>query len=242
MREKLIALSIVKKGNWIEIHKFLQHDRNLSSIDNEQAIKLVEKLDCDVVTIFDNDYPSAWREMPKPPFVMFLKGNSKLLNGKLISIIGGKVRTNYTKREVKTLLKELPNDVVVITGRENGVEELVDKKAKTKITCLASGFNGIEHDVNDLLISELPPLARFDRSAYHRSYQLIAEIGQVICIFELPKFDCRLPYLKYLTEIGKSAFVLPDWKYDVTVGGIELLNLGAKALININDVLTEMEK
>jgi len=244
MREKLIALSIVKKGDWVAVHKFLQHDSDLASIDDEQALKLVEQLNCDVVTIVDEDYPAAWREMPKPPFVVFLKGNRELLAGQLVAMIGGKKASDYTSREVIATISTIPADVSVITGDEHGVEKLVNQHAKSKIVCLATGFDQSDCVVGeaDLLMSEIPPHASFDIHAYNRSYHMIAELAQVMCIFEMPLFDRRRMYLKYLIEIGKPAFVLPDWKYSATLGGLELVNSGAKLLINGEDVLLALEK
>ena len=59
MKEKLIALSVVKKGNWGAIHQFLQQDPDLSSIDERLATDLMNKMDCDIITIFDDDYPDV---------------------------------------------------------------------------------------------------------------------------------------------------------------------------------------
>jgi len=252
MREKLIALSIVKKGDWVAIHRFLQQDRNLASIDEERAVRLVNNLGCDVVTIVDKHYPTAWREMPKPPFVVYLKGNYELLNRPVIAVIGGKVACEYTRKEIAKMLDQLPENASVIHGFESGVEVCVGKNAKSQIVCLGSGVEknevhknraGFEElGISDLVISELPPQADFSVAAYYRSYHLIAELAQVVCVFELGDFDIRRKYLGYLTEIGKDVFVLPDRKRAETMGGLELLNVGARVLVDVRDVLMVIEK
>lgn len=250
MREKLIALSIVKKGNWVEMNKILQQDRNLDLISNDAAVALVEKLNCDVVTIVDSEYPEIWHDMPKPPFVVYLKGNTSLLERPIISIIGGKVVTRYTKNSVKDILKQLPEDISIVSGLEQGVELLSSEYGKNQILCVGTGFNQDKiYKNNDafnkvasegLLISELPPNAKFDRSAYYRSYRLISELSHVICVFEMASFDLRLKYLSYLAEIGKEIVVLPDRKRLQTEGGLNLLSIGAKPLIGVNDVLSKL--
>jgi DNA processing protein len=251
MREKLIALSIVKKGDWTAVHRFLQQDRKLASIDEERAIRLVEKLGCDVVTIFDEDYPSAWREMPKPPFVVYLKGNRELLHRPVIAVIGGKVISEYTKKEIGRMMAQLPANTSIINGFESGVEVCVNQNSQSRIVCLGSGVekdevyqkrNGYsELGTDNLVITELPPQADFSVAAYYRSYHLMAELAQVVCIFELANFDIRRKYLGYLTEIGKDVFVLPDRKRAETMGGLELINRGAKVLVDVGDVLVMVD-
>ena len=251
MREKLIALSMVKKGDWLAIYNFLQKDSKLESIDDIAAYQLVNQLNCEVITIMDDDYPMAWKEMSKPPFVVYFKGNRGLLDGKIIATIGGKIASEYTKKALNNLIRQLTDDISVATGFERGVEIFASKEAKSKIACLATGFSADElyqkHDIygkltkDDLVLSELPPNAKFDLQAYYRSYHLIAELSQVVCIFELAGFDLRVKYLNYLTEVGKEVVVLPDRKDRNTTGGLGLINRGAKCLMQVSDVLELLE-
>jgi len=252
MREKLIALSIVKKGDWTAVHRFLQQDHNLASIDEERAVRLVDKLDCDVLTIFDADYPEAWREMPKPPFVVYLEGNRDLLARPVVAVIGGKIASKYTQKEIKKLMDSLPGNTSVITGFERGVEVIANQNSKSRIVVLGSGVkkdgvyqkrdNYHEFTADDLVISELPPQADFSVAAYYRAYHLITELAQVVCIFELGDFDIRRKYLRYLTEVGKEVFVLPDRKRAETMGGLKLINYGAKMLVNVKDILAVIKE
>ena len=252
MREKLIALSIVKKGDWMEIYRFLQQDRDLVSIDEERAVRLVSNLNCDVMTIFDEDYPDAWCEMPRPPFVVYLKGKRELLHRLIIAVIGGKLTSEYTRKEITKLRDGLPESISIITGFEDGVEVLVNENANSRIVFLGSGvekkevyknrvgFKGL--GAGDLMISELPPKADFSVAAYYRTYHLMAELAIVVCVFQLGIFDIRRKYLGYLTEIGKDVFVLPDRKRCETLGGLALIERGAGVLLEVEDVLVELNK
>lgn len=252
VREKLIALSIVKKGDWAAIHRFLQQDRDLTSIDEERAVRLVNNLSCDVLTIFDEDYLDAWRDMPKPPFVIYLKGKRELLHRPVIAVIGGKGVSEYTRKEITKLRDGLPESTSVITGFENGVEVCVNQNTKSRIVFLGSGvekeevyknragFKGL--GAGDLVISELPPKADFSVAAYYRAYHLMAELAWIVCVFQLGIFDIRRKYLGYLTEIGKGVLVLPDRKRCETLGGLALIERGAGVLLEVEDVLVELNK
>ncbi|MCL1990080.1 MAG: DNA-processing protein DprA [Defluviitaleaceae bacterium] len=247
MREKLIALSMVKKGNWNEVYQFLQRDRQLSTISDVAACQLVERLNYKVITVMDDDYPISWREMSKPPFVVYLKGNRDLLTSPVVGIVGGKEMSGYTKKAIERLMMQLPKEISVVTGFERGVEVYVNECRKNRIVCLASGFEADELygkqktyeqlTLDDLVISERPPGEMFDLQAYYRAYHLAVELSQVICVFELASFDLRVKYLNYLTEIGKPTVVLPDRKGRQTAGGLGLLNRGATCLMQASDVL-----
>ena len=251
IREKLIALSIVKKGDWSEIHNFLRQDNQLKSIDDVAACQLVNQLNCEVVTIIDDDYPITWHEMSKPPFVVYLKGNRELLARSIVTIIGGKIASEYTKKAIGALMKQLPVDISLATGFELGVEVYANMHTSMRIACIATGFAADDlyrkHKAydqltdDDLIMSELPPKTKFDLQAYYRAYQLIAELSQVVCIFELPSFDLRMKYLNYLTEVGKQVIVLPDKKNRNTSGGLGLINRGAKCLMQPSDVKNLLE-
>jgi len=251
IREKLITLSMIKKGNWNEVHSVLRKDRELKSIDGVVACQLVNQMNCEVVTIIDDDYPAIWHEMSKPPFVVYLKGNRELLARTVMTVVGGKIASEYTKRAIYALMKKLPVDASLATGFERGVEVYGNMHTSMRIACIAAGFLADDlyrkHEVydqltnDDLIISELPPKANFDLQAYYRAYQLIAELGQVVCVFELPSFDLRVKYLNYLTEVGKQVVVLPDRKNRNTSGGLGLINRGAKCLMQPSDVKNFLE-
>lgn len=247
MREKLIALSIVKKGDWGEIYQFLRTDRNLDAIDEIAASKLTQQLNCEAITLLDEAYPNAWHDMPRPPFVVFYQGNMALLKSKAISVIGGKKMSNHTSKVIRNVINTLPNDISVVSGFEIGVEVYSMRHAFQKIAIIASGFDvdsRYQKDEafrkmreDDLILSELPPHVTFDLSAYYRSYHLIHELCDSVCVFELPSFDLRLKYLAYLTDIGKNVVVTPDVFKRNTSGGLRLVNRGAKLLLRPKNVL-----
>jgi len=247
MREKLIALSMVKKGNWEEMFQFLQGDRQLDSIDKEAAHRLVKKLDCEAITLVDDDYPDAWRDMSKPPFVVYFRGDKTLLNKKLVAIVGGKNPSVYTRRTLNRLFSQLPADVGVMGGLEIGVESHILEIVNHRVTFFAAGIDEGDYYLTtpsystfkdkDLILSELPPGQPLDLSAYYRIYHLLCELSSVVCVFEMPVSDMRLKYLTYLLDIGKPIFVLPDRDKTSSRGGLKLMRKGAKPLLGRSDIL-----
>lgn len=251
MREKLIALSMVKNGNWQEIYQFLRQDKNLDAIDESLAKKLIANLgEVKTVTILDDFYPESWREMSRPPFVLYLRGNTALLGENKLGLIGGKTLTGYTKRQLDFLIQQLPEETVVVTGFEQGVEAYGSTAKHEKIVCVATGFNHLDIyeklptfqqlTDSDLLISEIPPKGTFNMKAYYRNYHFINELSHVLAIYQMPTFDLRMKYLTYLTEMGKPVYVLPDRIDETTAGGLSLLNHGAKCLLKVGELVEEI--
>lgn len=247
MREKLIALSMVKKGDWNEIYHFLQRDRQLDSIDKEAAHRLVKELTCEAITLVDDDYPEAWRDMSKPPFVVYFRGDKALLSKKLVAVVGGKKPSVYTQRALGRLFSQLPDNIGVAGGLEIGVESHIIGKVNHQVTFFAAGIDEGDYYLatpphsafksNDLVLSELPPGKTLDLSAYYRIYHLMCELSAVVCVFEMPTSDIRLKYLMYLLDLGKPIFVLPDRDKASSRGGLKLMRKGAKPLLGRSDIL-----
>jgi len=238
MREKLIALSMVKGGNWKEVYHFLQQDRKLDSIDQVAAKQLVHRLTCQAITLVDDDYPEAWRDMPRPPFVVYYQGDKALLNQKLVAIVGGKSPTAYMRDALDRLFSQLPVDVGVVCGNEIGVERHIMEITSKRVAILGSGVDQQSGFISeDLSLSELPPGKALDLSAYYRAYHLMCELSSTVCVFDLPTSDIRLKYLSHLAEIGKSILVFPDRDKASSRGGLRLVNKGANLLLNRSDML-----
>jgi len=235
MREKLIALSLLKKGNWEEMAEFIKKDPELNRLDYETSLALTNQLECLVLTLFDDDYPNVWRDMPQPPFVVYLIGDISLLNDDFIAVIGGKSVPPFAKSVINKLIYDKTEDLKIATGSEMGIEEYVIATERFDIQFIGRGFD--KTDVGDkLLISEIPPEDVFDLSAFYRSYKLMCELSTAIIIISLSAYDRRSHYLNYLADIGKEIYVVPEIKSRMSKGGLELINKGAKIFFGIDEV------
>ena len=239
MREKLIALSMAKKGDWNQIYHFLSQDRDLSGIDEKAAIVMVNRLTCDTITIFDENYPKVLKDMSRPPFVLYYQGDLSLLYVPSVAVVGGKKPSTYTIDGIQRYFLDSKNIFSIVTGTEMGVEDAVFDVTSKRIVILGSG---VEHapkvfQKDDLILTEYPPAVKWTSKGHFRSYHLICELADAVTIFELPTSDIRLKYLGYLAEIGKPVFVYPDRDTTATKGGLQLVNRGARLLINRQEML-----
>ena len=75
-RTILIALAVKYQGDWQRIYNDIANKITPTS----EEIAKVEYLEKECITLLDENYPSMLKEIYKPPFVLFTKGNKDLLN------------------------------------------------------------------------------------------------------------------------------------------------------------------
>ena len=83
LRERLIALSVMKNGNWSKMYDILKDDIHLKSLTEEEIKSSLLKIGkINVITILDETYPEGLKEMIRPPFVLYYQGDLTLLKKK----------------------------------------------------------------------------------------------------------------------------------------------------------------
>lgn len=111
----LVAMSKQYNGNWDEIYKAL---RDKVEVD----FTLGDGTE-NCVTVGEEEYPSELREMPKPPFLLYLRGDKNLLNApKKMFILGDKEEklSPYQKQWCAKMVKyTAENDGVIVTLQED---------------------------------------------------------------------------------------------------------------------------
>lgn len=257
MREKLIALSMMKRGDWLSMYQVLKKDQFLMTIKEEVVKDQLSELNAVVVTIIDEQYPEAFKEMRMPPFVLFCQGDIRLLKGAKIGVIGNKKPTNYGISACKALLPALlQQELVVVSGLQTGIEALAHQLALTRgksLAFLPSGFDYIypvecrklyrqlakEH----LVVTELPPKTKPSWRQYFRSYRLLQSLSDVLAVFELERSDLRLAHLQNSIDDGKPIFALPDHYDSLKSGGcLSLIDGGANCLTDYQKISNTIKK
>ena len=73
----LVYLSIIHKGNWDDIAASL---RKKMFFPPEEVKAVIAEVKAGYVTYFDDDYPPSFRDCPKAPYVLFYRGDLRLLH------------------------------------------------------------------------------------------------------------------------------------------------------------------
>ena len=205
------------------------------------------------VTYISKDYPETLKNIPHPPFVLYVKGDAKLLSANIFAIVGSRkslpislaIAENYSKTLVKA-------GFVLATGIAEGVDSTVLKAAISSggkaISVIAGGFDNVYPTSNyELLekviekgvaISEYPPEVRPKPYHFPIRNRIISALSKGALIVSGAKKSGTLYTAEYAEEYGKDLFVIP---YSVGIasgaGCNDLIKRGAMLTDTPQDIL-----
>ncbi|MBU2637937.1 MAG: DNA-protecting protein DprA [Nanoarchaeota archaeon] len=114
-----------------------------------------------IITIFDQDYPEKLKNIMNPPLFLFLKGNTDLLNQKMLSIVG----TRTASKEAIDWGKKTAESVVnkgykIVSGGAIGIDTGAHEGAlaggdETTICVLGGGVNNPYPKENAALFNKI---------------------------------------------------------------------------------------
>ena len=85
-RNLLLYLSIKYEGDWDKIYCAIKAKEKISK---EEVEEVVSTNKTPFITIIDDDYPNALKNIYKPPFVLFYYGDLSLLNNSNSFVLEG---------------------------------------------------------------------------------------------------------------------------------------------------------
>ena len=213
----LIANAIRRKGDWGNIYQDIVNKVYPTDEEIEQA----KSVQC--VTMLDEDYPNYLKQIKKPPFVLFYKGNKALLNDTdMLAVVGSRspkeTTLNFTEKFVSS------RHEMIINGLSMGVATKALKTAlkngNNVVAVLGCGIDYCYPAENQalydeiaqkgLLISEYP----FDTLPEQHNMvfrnRIISGLCKAVCVMDLIKRSGTLVLVDFALEIGKDIYVKPD--------------------------------
>lgn len=170
-------------------------------------------------------FPAQLFEIPSPPTVLYVKGQSALLaRDKRIAIIGSRKATAYTRTAMDLIVPPLvAHDYTVVSGLARGADtmahEATMKFGGQTIAVLGHGFHYVypkenqalaqQMAENHLLITEYPPYMRPAKWQFPMRNRLISGLTQAIVVTEAALKSGTLITTECALEQGKDVFVVP---------------------------------
>ena len=158
---------------------------SLAAYNDDQAeiyVKRIKK-QCQVISFFDDVYPEQLRQIYRPPLVLFAQGDVNLLQQKIVTIVGSRMATSYSRSVLTKLVPHLvKKGWVIASGLAKGVDVMAHKAALTSEgKTIAVVGNGLNH---------FYPL-----SNYHVQEQIIRR-GLILSEYlpDTPPRPCRFPH------------------------------------------------
>lgn len=79
----------------------------------------------DLMSYFDINYPSKLYKITSPPLVYWYKGNSKLVNYNVLTIVGTRRNSDYGSLVVKEIINNIDNnEIIPASGFADGIDDI----------------------------------------------------------------------------------------------------------------------
>jgi len=236
-RQILIALAIKHKGDW---GGFYQDIVNKTEPTEEELAKAEN---VEAITLLDDEYPNCLKEIVKPPFVLFYKGNKELLNkDNIVAVAGSRKPKESIKRFAEKFVANQKSKTI-ITGISLGVNTIALKTALkngiSPIVVLGSGIDYCYPEQNQklyeevaqkgLIISEYPFNELPQTDNFPMRNRIISGLANQVCFMDLLKRSGSAVLANFALMNGKEIFVVPSIDDEENVAN-DLINEGANCL------------
>ena len=194
----------------------------------------MEKHKVFAVTCFSDTYPEKLRNIDDMPYVLFCKGNVKLLQTSSLAVVGTRKITSYGRRVTRDFVKVLSEFFTIVSGLAYGVDavahETTLEEAGNTIAVLGGGLINVYPPANQgladrillgggLIISEygmnaVPYTYRFP----HRN-RLVSGLSTGVLVCQAAAKSGTNSTVECALQQGKDVFVVPGEIYDVSYAG-----------------------
>jgi len=226
-----------------------------SKIDLSSYKKTLEDHNISVITILDQDYPNALKDIPNPPAILYLKGSFSRDDQLSISIVGSRKASYYGKQMAAKFSRSLAQmGFTIVSGMARGIDTVAHQTALEEgartIAFLGSGIDIIYPKENKYLlrriikngavVSEFPLGTKPLGINFPQRNRLISGMSIGIVVIEATLKSGTFTTVKWALEQGKEVFAVPgDARSMTSVGTNKLIQKGAKLIIDTDDIITE---
>lgn len=240
MRNKIIQAAILYQGDYEKIAGALKSDTILEKIHTE----------VNAITILDKEYPLSLKQLRYPPFVLFYKGNPKLLGHPSVSLIGSRNPNAYGVEMTKQIVSGCKPDVVIVSGLAKGIDAVAHQKAldlgRMTIGVIGCGIERIYPMDNEqlyhrissagLILSEYPGFTPPRKHHFPFRNRLIAALGSKCIVTSATLKSGTMLTVNEALNLSREVLCIP---YPIGMACGEGCNLlisqGATILTNASD-------
>lgn len=216
----------------------------------------MERYKIEIITIQDEKYPNKLRNIYDSPAILYVKGDSSILNNFSISIIGCRQCSEYGRRVAKEISFELAKyNINIVSGMAIGIDTCahlgcINGKGKT-IAVLGSGLDRVYPKENmnlyneiirsgGAVISEYIIGTKPDKMNFPARNRIVSGLSNGIVVVEAKEKSGTLITIDFGLEQGKDIFVVPgNITSKNSKGTNELIKQGAKIVTCVKDIIEE---
>lgn len=209
-----------------------------------------------ILTFADPDYPRALLEIPDPPPLLYVKGNTSLLNLPAMAVVGSRNATPQGLMNAESFARSLSDSgLCIISGMAMGIDAAAHRGgldgAASSIAVVGTGLDIVYPARNHALAHELAqrgalvsefPLGMEARSAnFPRRNRIICGLARGCLVVEAAPRSGSLITARLAAEQGREVFAIPGSIHSPLARGCHaLIKQGAKLVESARDILDEL--
>lgn len=224
------------------------------STEPEQLLSFYQSHRIQVLSLSHPDYPPLLRFIQDPPFLLYVRGESRALQQeKSLAIVGTRQCTDYGQQVVKKLAKQMiPYEPCIISGLAIGIDTLAHKAALKNglptVAVFGTGINQVYPGSNrtlaeqivesgGALVSELPADVSGVYFNFPKRNRVIAGLSQGTLVVEGDLKSGALITAKFALEENRQVLAIPGSILNpVSVGPNRLIQQGAVPVLSDEDI------
>ena len=204
------------------------------------------------------EYPTALREIPDPPPVLYGLGQPLSEDDKLLAIVGTRHASEIGRRFTGNLARKLAADgIVVVSGMADGIDTAAHAGAlegggKTIAvwgTSLDIVYPPTNKDLAERIkaqgtvLSEYPPGTGPDKSTFPDRNRIISGLSEGVIVVEAGRKSGALITAEHALQQGRELFAVPGPPgVERSIGTNDLLKKGARIVTTVEDIYEELPR
>ncbi len=202
-------------------------------------------------------YPTALRNLPQPPAILYVRGRIGLLSRPGIAVIGTRAHSVYGRDATVSFVVGLVRaGYTIVSGLARGIDGIAHRTALEvggdTVGVLGTGLDvpyPPEHEElieavaeRGCLVSEFPPGTPARKYHFPQRNRIIAGLARGVLVVEAPEKSGAMITAEYALEEGKEVFAVPGPIHNPTSAGTNrLIQEGAALVTSAADILRIMQ-
>ena len=228
---------------------------DLASLEGivEKALNVLKFYRIRMIMVEDTDFPFQLKEIPDPPFSIFVRGALPDCGFNMLSIVGTRCPTGEgIKMALKIGAECAYLSLPVVSGLARGIDSFSQRgcveAGGVSIGVLACGVERVYPRTNirlaskiisscGCLLSEYPPFTEPLKFRFPQRNRIISGLSKNLLVLEAPKKSGALITADFALEQGRDVFVYKELLHSrKNEGALSLYEDGAVAISSIKDI------
>ncbi len=225
-------------------------------INPQAEVERLARLGIGVLREGDAAYPRLLSEIPLPPPLLFVRGTLLPVDDLSVAVVGTRRATTYGRQVTEQICRELVQQgITIVSGLARGIDTCAHTASLSAggrtLAVLGCGPDLIYPPENakmaariidnGAIVTQFPPGTPPEAGNFPARNRLISGLSLGVVVTEAPRDSGALITARFAGEQGRDVFAVPGSIYSrSSVGALQLIQDGAKLVMAVEDILSEL--